>query len=132
MHAVQYILYTVRTRYSYGKETAYSSVYTPHALVVCSIRRPPKWLERMREAPEGLPVLMCSQSSIWKPVCDCARAVNEQTPFKQCGTCHLTQTSWQPHRRKPIMKRDFFFNADIRGGIFMWFCEKGTANNMPT
>ena len=41
-----------------------------HALVVCSIRRTPKWPVRMRVAPEGLLVLMCSQSSIGKPVCD--------------------------------------------------------------
>ena len=44
----------------------------------------------MRVALEGLLVVMCSQSSMWKPVNDRARAVNKQMSVQQCGTYHLT------------------------------------------
>ena len=113
---MQYILYTVRTWYSYGTDPARSFVYTAHALVACSIGRPPKWPKRMREALEGLQVLLCSQSSIWKHVCDPTRAVITNRR-------RWTQTSCQPHRRKPIPTGDFFLLCRLTRSnfyVFVW------------
>ena len=82
-----------------------------HALVVCSIRRTPKWPVRMRVAPEGLLVLPVCKFH-WSLLCVIAHVV-------------VTQTFWQqqPHGRKPIPKRDFLM--PIYTEKFVWFCEKG-------
>ena len=78
----------------------------------------------MREALEGLQVLLCSQSSIWKHVCDPARAVNKQTSV---DTDFLPTTP-----KETYTEGRFFFNADLREVISMWLYDKGTEKYMPT